>query len=427
MTEATEPDGRTDQPYKPPIWTIDLSLRPRDRYRELARHYRYRVQELTGLFDALLLDVAIPETWIPTVKWLSKVLLRRVRELDQTEELKGIAEESGIPMYLLVAFNVILDVLMGCTSGGVRSLEKDQPVSLARMLHFRTLDWTMDPLRRIVVQLDFIRSKSPEPDKVLSSSITYVGFVGVLTGVRQDLSMSLNFRGVHDNSSRMAQFRFYLHHMLVLLGARRSIATYLRQYLIGHHEAAESSRRRHFRSRKRSDTAVLARRPMQLAEVHSDVAKRHTTAAYLIFSDGNTTISIDKDFRTMKMRQSREFIATTNHDVLDHGVKQRETGIGPENNRITTRRIAGMEDFLDESEDRLKCISDRWKNLATRQKRDYAGQPGQATASPAVSKSRLIEWVCKYPTTNETTHYATVMDPKVGSVAWCTAYPHPLE
>ncbi|RFQ89656.1 hypothetical protein CRE09_28995, partial [Escherichia coli] len=55
---------------------------------------------------------------------LSRLLLRRVNESSQTEELRGIAEESDIPMYLLVAFNVILDLLMGCTSGGVRSLEK---------------------------------------------------------------------------------------------------------------------------------------------------------------------------------------------------------------------------------------------------------------------------------------------------------------
>lgn len=53
-----------------------------------------------------------------------------------------------------------------------------------RMLHFRTLDWGMDELRSVIVVLEFVRSDSPEPEKVIGRTITYAGFVGVLTGVR---------------------------------------------------------------------------------------------------------------------------------------------------------------------------------------------------------------------------------------------------
>lgn len=49
-------------------------------------------------------------------------------------------------MHLLVAFNVLLDLFMGCTSGGAKLSVED------RMLHFRTLDWGMDPLRKVIVQ-----------------------------------------------------------------------------------------------------------------------------------------------------------------------------------------------------------------------------------------------------------------------------------
>jgi hypothetical protein len=54
----------------------------------------------------------------------------------------------------------------------------------ARMLHFRTLDWGMDPLRGVLVQLEFVRSGSRDPEEVLARTVTYAGFVGVLTGVR---------------------------------------------------------------------------------------------------------------------------------------------------------------------------------------------------------------------------------------------------
>jgi hypothetical protein len=42
----------------------------------------------------------------------------------------------------------------------------------------------MDSLRSVLVVLEFVRSKSEEPEKVIARTVTYAGFVGVLTGVR---------------------------------------------------------------------------------------------------------------------------------------------------------------------------------------------------------------------------------------------------
>jgi hypothetical protein len=100
-----------------------------------------------------------------------------VYDTEQTRELRGISKATGVEMYLMVAFNVLLDLFMGCTSGGVRITEN----GVEKMVHFRTLDWGMDVLRRVVVQLDFVEK---EGGPVVARSITYVGFVGILTGVR---------------------------------------------------------------------------------------------------------------------------------------------------------------------------------------------------------------------------------------------------
>ena len=64
--------------------------------------------------------------------------------------------------------------------GGKRASGPDEQ----RMLHFRTMDWGMDPLRGVLVELEFVRSRSPEPEKAIARTVTYAGFVGVLTGVR---------------------------------------------------------------------------------------------------------------------------------------------------------------------------------------------------------------------------------------------------
>lgn len=159
----------------PPTYTIDLSLPPRQRYVELARDFKPRLRELTSLFDEVIELAGIEN--IERVRSLARWALRGVYCKEQTEELRGISKTIEVEMYLLVALNTLLDVLMGCTSGGARTKEG----SVSKMLHFRMLDWGMDPLRHIIVNLEFIQSPS---SKVIARSVTYAGFVGVLTGVR---------------------------------------------------------------------------------------------------------------------------------------------------------------------------------------------------------------------------------------------------
>ncbi len=47
------------------------------------------------------------------------------------------------------------------------------------MVHIRALDWGMDQLRDLVVELDFVRF---EGGPIVATSLTYFGYVGVLTG-----------------------------------------------------------------------------------------------------------------------------------------------------------------------------------------------------------------------------------------------------
>lgn len=174
-SDSNENNSCNSDPDVPPTYTIDLSLPPRQRYVELARDFKPRLRELTSLFDEVIEYTGIEN--IERVRSLARWILRGVYSKEQTEELRGICKTIGVEMYLLVALNTLLDLLMGCTSGGARTQEG----SISKMLHFRTLDWGMDELRHIVVNLEFIQSPS---SKVIARSVTYVGFVGVLTGVR---------------------------------------------------------------------------------------------------------------------------------------------------------------------------------------------------------------------------------------------------
>ena len=181
--ELTSKRPILDDPHSPPRYIIDLSLPPFERYVHLATDFKPLLDSVPSLFDDVVCNFA-PGISISAVRFLARCLLRKIHSKEETEELKGISKASGVEMYLLVAFNTFLDAMMGCTSGGVRT--KNTKQSQSRMLHFRTLDWGMDILRRLVVQLDFVNHAG---GAVIATSITYAGFVGTLTGVRSVVSI----------------------------------------------------------------------------------------------------------------------------------------------------------------------------------------------------------------------------------------------
>ncbi|KIW92471.1 uncharacterized protein Z519_06318 [Cladophialophora bantiana CBS 173.52] len=397
-----------DNIVAPPTHVIDLSLEPEDRYKALAQTYQTELRGLTDLFNSLLSDIGLSRFYHGPINLLTRLLLRSVNSPVETAELRGIAKVTGVPMHLLVSFNVILDCLMGCTSGAVKVLGAGRPKGRSQMLHFRTLDWSMDPLRSIIVQLEFVRSRSATPGQIVARSVTYVGFVGILTGVREDLSLSLNFRGVHNAASRRDHAKFYLHHLLVLLGYRQSISSILREYIISENPEDDQTK--------------------SLEEISEQLVPRHTTAAYLLFCDGFSTMVIEKDYETGVVRRSNTFIAVTNHDDEDCGLSTEAIPFTGHVSAKSSGVRAGMEALIEESKDRLDAIALRWRaclRKAKRKSKKEGKDPAQVERNLAVTTDEVIEWVSSYPTTNEQTHFATIMDPLSGQVVWTRIYSEP--
>jgi hypothetical protein len=135
------------------------------------------------LFDQILSTIIFWRPLRPFVEFVASILLRRVSSYEGTAELKGISRASGVPMYILVALNMLLDSLLGCTSGGVlvkgdrkrKGMEQGYGQENERMIHFRTLDWELEGLRSVLVVLEFVRSKSEDPERVIARTITYAG------------------------------------------------------------------------------------------------------------------------------------------------------------------------------------------------------------------------------------------------------------
>jgi len=368
-----------------PTHTIDLSLPPSQRYHRVAIDFLPHLASLTALFDEIVPSSA--------VRGLARLLLRRLHSKEQTEELHGIHLVTGVGMHLLVAFNVLLDLFMGCTSGGVKLSSED------KMLHFRTLDWGMDPLRKVIVQLEYVRDRVK-----VASAVTYVGYVGVLTGVRKGLSMSLNFRPIHNATTWRANVRFYLHHALVLFGFRPAISSILRTILI---------------------PRDVSQSVPTLDAVLRELPSTPTTAAYLIFCNGEQSVILEKDYNTAVMRSAPDFIVVTNHD------RAQEPGFsGWRPNQVESTQAWGLVEVLDkmdihdlvaESTIRKGCITKLWECSA------QSGKSRKSTRADrnAITQNKVCGWLNTYPITNESTHYALLMDPKAGKIVWGKHYPDP--
>lgn len=320
----------------------------------------------------------------------------------------------GIPMHSLVAFNVLLDILLGCTSGGARTASKsiDSPGSpldgSSRILHFRTLDWGMDALRDLIVELDFVHhSEGP----VIATSIAYFGYVGVLTGVRKGLSMSLNFRPHHAKTTAKQRLSFRWHQPMVLLGERQSISSVLRSYLLN--PLKEKNNEEPLGESTGTSNESLVDEGLQEDDILgmiSHLSMSRFTAAYLILCRPDRAYIVEKDHQHASVRESDTFLVSYNHDAKDETDPQHLEEVT--NSMADENDATGMVEVLCLSMKRKSRMDDLWKK--------------HSQALKYNDKERVeldVVGFVNYSTIrNEETHYVVVMDPKESRVLWQRAF-----
>jgi hypothetical protein len=410
LSETSIPPTNLDS--TPPVYTIDLSLPPAQRYIAAVRDHLVSIRLLPSIFDDLIDSVKLPKRWI---HFVARMLLRKVYSKEQTEELRGVSETTDIPMYLLVAYNVLLDLFMGCTSGGARVQPADNEEP--RMMHFRTLDWDMPELRDIVVQFDYVMRPGGD---VTARTMGYVGFVGVLTGLRKDLSVSMNFRPYHDNdTSMLANLKFHYQQLAVLLGFRPSLASVLRDFVLPCNTCATIGHK--------NEKKLEARPRYGYDDIVTTLPVIPSTAAYVIFCMPDHTILLEKDRKDATVMASSTFWATTNHDIL----YERQ----PDANHARAAHAAyaktafgglGIEEVVEESIERKKCLVDKWENWNRQKYGRYARRNSRRNPDGTMEKSlplkELKQWMVEDPISNRQTHFACIMDPKDGVFRWAKTY-----
>lgn len=399
--------------HVPAIYTIDLSLPPAQRYFQVAQDFKLIIQDLAKLFDELLDQASLPKK---AFHFIAKCILRKLYSKEQTEELRGIQKVTDVPIYLLVAYNVLLDLFMGCTSGGV--IVKEGRERQGRMCHFRTLDWGMPALRKALVHFEFRNGSHGE---VIARSINYAGFVGTLTGVRKGLSVSLNFRPYHnDDGSKWANVKLYSHLLFVLLGWRPSICAHMRDLVLPIEKELKRGRReikKEDHGSKPDDHEKYNYTYNSPADIAKNFPFTPTTAAYLIFCDGAQTLILEKDRITAKPLLSSSFITVTNHDTSYEPSTTLSSNTPASATHAAHAKAhqlnTGMDVLVDESMDRKGCMTYAWAaRLKALKLKEGEGERGY------VGLEQLKEWLLGYPVSNEQTHFVAIMDPTEGNLRW---------
>jgi hypothetical protein len=212
--------------------------------------------------------------------------------------------------------------------------------------------------------------------------------------------MFLNFRPNHNDTSFDGHFRFYSSQLLVLLGLRPSISSIMRKKLL--------------------DPTLPT-----LQCIGSEIPFIPSTAAYLIISDGEITMVLEKDHLTATLKR-QDFIVVTNHDLADENQE-----VAHENARHTSHTI-GATEFLIESMTRKLCVQQAWQQKVFRSigmdPGDHDGTDGEdEDFGVSVKKADIIDWLEAWPVTNESTHYTVIMDPKTGKIVWLRRLLEPVD
>uniref|UniRef100_A0A8C4IGX2 Acid ceramidase n=1 Tax=Dicentrarchus labrax TaxID=13489 RepID=A0A8C4IGX2_DICLA len=166
-------------------YTVDLDLPPSKRWTALITAKK---TDLVNMIQAIkdLADAFVPSGRLIELVDITLPLMADTLPNPFSDEIKGIATASGIPLGEVVLFNIFYEVFTVCTS---IVAEDDK----GNLIHGRNLDFGLfmgwdvknkswiisEKLKPLVVNLDFKRN-----NQTVFKSTNFAGYVGMLTGIK---------------------------------------------------------------------------------------------------------------------------------------------------------------------------------------------------------------------------------------------------
>ena len=179
--------------------TVDLDKAPSERWVHVIKECHEDIREFGKNMNSILSQQFSP---LFSKMWKKLHFVARVARFpkEYAEEIDGIAlavKDCNLTKDDIILLNVALDYMSRCTSAIVSCKEG--------LHHFRTLDWDLPELNKLLIKVFFVRG-----GKILYEGYTFVGMVGLLTGMRPGaFAISFNFRKSRKRNWSLPSFSNY--------------------------------------------------------------------------------------------------------------------------------------------------------------------------------------------------------------------------
>jgi len=178
-----------------PTYVVNLDKEPAERWQEIARIYTPQIRDLVETVKEFISAFFGEKVVDFLVKYLSK--LDDKLPQPYADELRGIANETNVPLGEIVLYNIFYEIFTVCTS--IVAEDEQGHLYHARNLDFglflgwnaTTHDWTVtERLRKTILNVDWQKG-----GKTVFKSVNFAGFVGVYNGIRpQRFTITANER-----------------------------------------------------------------------------------------------------------------------------------------------------------------------------------------------------------------------------------------
>lgn len=131
----------------PPTFVVNLDVSPKLRWQHIIRLYMDQFREVEKRIESMINDIVGQWAGPMLEKVLSTVMsgITRLGLVYYGEELKGFAQETGIPLGKLVLIQFVYECFACCTSIVCQDEQNQIP------MHIRTMDWGLDFLKPLTI------------------------------------------------------------------------------------------------------------------------------------------------------------------------------------------------------------------------------------------------------------------------------------
>ncbi|XP_006823041.1 N-acylethanolamine-hydrolyzing acid amidase-like [Saccoglossus kowalevskii] len=173
--------GERNHTVAAPRYRFDLDTPPEKRWDHIVKDWDDKL--LQHFLNETLQDY-LPEAVIPILETIANAADRLIPS-PYRQEMEGFAKTTGLKLADVIALNLVYEFMTFCTSIVAQN-------SNGQIWHGRNMDYGfVDALRNMTIIADVTRN-----GKVIYTGTTFVGFCGMLTGMRPNaFSITVDARG----------------------------------------------------------------------------------------------------------------------------------------------------------------------------------------------------------------------------------------